>query len=278
MNCLFRELVSICACKILANYCSGNSGYKKMNQDQLQLYSRQIKLPQVGVDGQERLLASTALIIGMGGLGSPAALYLASAGVGHLVISDYDRVELSNLQRQIIHRHADIGELKAHSASKNLHSVNPDLKITAIDWELDEDELLARIAQADVVLDCSDNFPTRYAVNRACMAKGVPLVSGAAIRMEGQLASYLPAHETSPCYQCLYQLEQDHAPTCSEEGVVSPLVGIIGSMQAMHAMLILLGQTRSLLGKLHLFDAQHMEWRSASVSRDPACPVCKVRP
>ena len=249
-----------------------------MDQDQLQLYSRQIKLPQVGVDGQERLLASTVLIIGMGGLGSPAALYLASAGVGHLVISDYDRVELSNLQRQIIHRHADIGELKAHSARNNLHSVNPNLEITAIDWELDEDELLTRIAQADVVLDCSDNFPTRYAVNRACMAKGVPLVSGAAIRMEGQLASYLPEYEASPCYQCLYQLEQDHAPTCSEEGVVSPLVGIIGSMQAMHAMLILLGQSKSLLGKLHLFDAQHMEWRSASVSRDPGCPVCKARP
>lgn len=248
-----------------------------LKQNELDRYSRQIKLPQVGSEGQERLLSSRALIIGMGGLGSPAAMYLASAGVGHLVITDYDRVEPSNLQRQIIHRSSDVGELKAHSASNTLKALNPDLQITPIDWELDEQELLEQVALADVVLDCSDNFPTRYAVNRACMAKGTALVSGAAIRMEGQLASYLPQYEDSPCYQCLYQQEEDQAPTCSEEGVVSPLVGIIGSMQAMHAMLVLLGQTEPLIGKLHLFDAHHMEWRTARVSRDPQCPACKMR-
>lgn len=248
-----------------------------MNNKQQDHYSRQIKLPQIGSEGQQRLLDSRALIIGMGGLGSPAALYLASAGVGHLVVSDYDRVELSNLQRQIIHHHKDIGELKAQSARNNLLAINPDIEVTAIDWELDETELTEQIRQSDVVLDCSDNFPTRYAVNRVCMSAGVPLVSGAAIRMEGQVASYIPQEEASPCYQCLYQLEEDHAPTCSEEGVVSPLVGIIGSMQAMQAMLILLGETQGLIGKLHLFDAHYMEWRTAKVGRDQQCPACSER-
>lgn len=248
-----------------------------MDEQQLEHYSRQIKLPQIGSEGQQRLLDARVLVIGMGGLGSPAALYLASAGVGHLVVSDYDRVELSNLQRQIIHRRTDIGELKAQSARNNLLAVNPDIKVTAIDWELDKAELGEQIELADVVLDCSDNFPTRYAVNRACMAVGTPLVSGAAIRMEGQVAAYLPDIAESPCYQCLYQLEEDHAPTCSEEGVVSPLVGIIGSMQAMQAMLILLGHTEGLLGKLHLFDARYMDWRTARVRRDPKCPACANR-
>lgn len=247
-----------------------------MDDKQREHYSRQIKLPQIGEQGQQQLLSSRVLIIGMGGLGSPAAMYLASAGVGHLVVSDYDRVELSNLQRQIIHRRSDINELKAHSARTNLLSINPDIDVTAIDWELDKEEMMKQVELADVVLDCSDNFPTRYSVNRACVKGQTPLVSGAAIRMEGQVATYLPADGTSPCYQCLYPLENDYAPTCSEEGVVSPLVGIIGSMQAMQAMLVILGMTDSLKGKLHLFDAQHMEWRSARVARDKQCPVCSI--
>lgn len=250
-----------------------------MNDEQQDQYSRQIRLPQIGSHGQQQLLDSRVLIVGMGGLGSPAALYLAAAGIGHLVVSDYDRVELSNLQRQIVHQYADIGELKAQSARRHLLAVNPGIKVTAIDWELDATELTEQIRQASVVLDCSDNFPTRYAVNRACMSLCVPLVSGAAIRMEGQVVCCIPTHEASPCYQCLYPLQADHAeaPTCSEEGVASPLVGIIGSMQAMQAMLILLGHTAGLTGKLHLFDAQSMEWRTVTVGQDPECPVCVAR-
>lgn len=246
-----------------------------MNNHQLDHYSRQIKLPQIGEVGQEKLLASRVLIIGMGGLGSPASLYLASAGVGHLVVSDYDRVEHSNLQRQIVHRAADIGELKAHSAKNTLLSLNPDIKITAIDWELDEQELNEQIEAANVVLDCSDNFPTRYLINRTCMKLNTPLVSGAAIRMEGQIASYIPSHPDSPCYQCLYGGDLENAPTCSEEGVASPVVGIIGSMQAMQAMLILTDKYEPLIGKLLLFDAYQMEWRTAKVSKNTACAICQ---
>ena len=234
-------------------------------------------MPQIGAAGQERLLRARALIIGMGGLGSPAALYLAAAGVGRLAVSDYDRVERSNLQRQIIHRHADLGELKARSAAAALRALNPDIEVKAIEWQLDGDELHAEIRQSDVALDCSDNFPTRYAINRACMAAGKPLVSGAATRMEGQVAAYLPAHAASPCYECLYGRQDGDGPTCAEEGVASPLVGVIGAMQAMQAMLVLLGRTRGLVGRLHLFDAEAMQWRAATVARDPQCPACARR-
>lgn len=245
-----------------------------MNKQQEEHYSRQIKLPSMGIQGQEKLLSSRALIIGMGGLGSPAAMYLASAGVGHLVISDYDRIEESNLQRQIVHRMDDIGELKAVSAKKNLLSLNPNIEVTAIDWELDDKELEEQIKQADIVLDCSDNYPTRYSVNRHCVALKTPLVSGAAIRMEGQIASYIPSHSESPCYQCLYGSDLENAATCSEEGVISPLVGIIGSMQAMQALLILIDQYEPLIGKLLLFDARYMEWQTAKVGKNKNCTAC----
>lgn len=250
-----------------------------MNRDQLERYSRQIRLPRIGAVGQQRLLDSHALIIGMGGLGSPAAMYLAAAGVGQLVISDYDRVEPSNLQRQIVHRHADIGQPKAVSARATLLALNPEVEVTAIDWELDDAELAEQVSLAGVVLDCSDNFPTRFAINRCCVATGTPLVSGAAIRMEGQVATFLPAQQDSPCYQCLYSGELEQAATCEEEGVVAPLVGIIGSLQAMQAMLVLAGLGDSLPGKLLLLDAHGMEWRTVRLSKDPACPVCgKNRP
>jgi molybdopterin/thiamine biosynthesis adenylyltransferase len=249
-----------------------------VDREQHERYSRQIRLPRIGVAGQQRLLDSRALIIGMGGLGSPAAMYLAAAGIGRLVISDYDRVEPSNLQRQIVHRHDDIGQPKALSARATLLSINPDIEVTAVDWELDDAELAEQVKLADVVLDCSDNFPTRFAINRCCVATGTPLVSGAAIRMEGQVATFLPAQAHSPCYQCLYSGELEQAATCAEEGVVAPLVGIIGSMQAMQAMLVLTGLEEALPGRLLLLDAHGMEWRAVGLTRDPACPACSQRP
>lgn len=245
-----------------------------MTPEQLEHYSRQIKLPQIGEQGQKNIISSRVLIIGMGGLGSPASMYLASAGVGHIVVSDFDRVELSNLQRQIVHRTSDIGELKALSAKKTLLTINPNMQVTAIDWELSEEELFEQVKLADVVLDCSDNFPTRYLVNRTCVKMKTPLVSGAAIKMEGQIATYIPSHKDSPCYQCLYGDDLENAPTCSEEGVASPVVGIIGSMQAMQAMLVLTNSYQSLVGKLLLFDAMHMEWRSVKIPKNQSCSVC----
>lgn len=244
-----------------------------MDSDASERYSRQIRLPQVGEAGQQRLLDATALIIGMGGLGSPAAMYLAAAGVGNLVISDFDRVESSNLQRQIIHQQADIGEPKALSAKHTLLAVNPQCDVEALDYELDEEALTARITQADVVLDCSDNFQTRFAINRECVAAGTPLVSGAAIRMEGQIISFIPGVD-GPCYQCLYQADLENAETCAMEGVLAPLVGVIGSLQAMQAMMILTGMEKALTGKLILVDGERMDWRTVKVPRDPACPVC----
>ncbi|MGB0721880.1 MAG: HesA/MoeB/ThiF family protein [Gammaproteobacteria bacterium] len=235
-------------------------------------YARQIRLAQVGEEGQQRLLDSRALIIGAGGLGSPAAMYLAAAGVGTLVITDFDRVEESNLQRQIVHRTADIGEPKALSAQRTLAEINPGCAVIAKDWQLDDDELAEEVKQADVVVDCCDNFATRFAVNRACVAHATPLVSGAAIRMEGQIATFIPGD--GPCYQCLYPDALEHEETCALEGVLAPVVGVIGAMQALQAIRVLTGHGDTLAGKLLLFDATAMEWRGVRVPADPACPVC----
>jgi molybdopterin/thiamine biosynthesis adenylyltransferase len=245
-----------------------------VNSDIRDRYSRQIRLPSIGEEGQERLLASRALIIGVGGLGSPAALYLAAAGVGNLVLSDFDRVEPSNLQRQIIHRQRDIGEPKAFSGRATLHELNPACEVTAIDRQLDESELREQVAASDVVLDCCDNFETRFAVNRACVAEGKPLVSGAAIRLEGQVATFLPGSETSPCYQCLYPMALAQTETCAMEGVLAPVVGVIGSLQALQAVQVLTGNFEGLWGRLTLFDAATHEWRRVKVRRDPACQAC----
>lgn len=236
-------------------------------------YARQIKLKHIGESGQQKLLDSTALIIGMGGLGSPAAMYLAAAGVGKLIISDFDQVEDSNLQRQIIHRTQDVGEHKALSAKRTLAELNPDCEIEAMDWQLDDEELQKAIQKSDVVLDCSDNFPTRFAINRACVKNNKPLVSGAAIRMEGQIASYLPDAD-SPCYQCLYKDSFENTETCVMEGVLSPVVGVIGTMQALQTILILIGETENLKGKLMLFDGFNMEWQTVKVPKNPQCSVC----
>jgi len=245
-----------------------------MDDKQLLRYSRQIMLPRVDVAGQERLLTARALIIGAGGLGSPAAMYLAAAGVGHIVIADHDVVELSNLQRQLLHRTADIGRHKAASALDTLGAINPDVSVTPIAQRLQGEQLDNEVRQTDIVLDCSDNFATRFAVNAACVTHGTPLVSGAAVRMEGQVAVYLPAHSDSPCYACLYKEGEDADQTCSENGVLSPIVGIIGSLQALEAIKVILGLGDTLCGRLVVFDGLTHEWRTLKVPRDPACPVC----
>ncbi len=236
-------------------------------------FDRQIKLPQIGEDGQNKILHSNILMIGMGGLGSPAAMYLAAAGVGHLIISDYDVVEESNLQRQIIHQTATIGDLKTHSAKQTIVSINPDCKVDMIDHELDQEELEHYISQSDIVLDCSDNFPTRFAVNRLCVKTKTPLISAAAIRMEGQIMSYIPDTNT-PCYQCVYNGEYENAQTCEMEGVLGPVVGIMGTFQALQALLVLTNNSEEITGKLLLFDALNMQWQQVQIPKNPSCPVC----
>ena len=247
-----------------------------MDDDQLLRYSRQIMLPQVDVSGQETLLASHALIIGAGGLGSPAAMYLAAAGVGHITIADPDRVDISNLQRQLLHGGNDLGRAKSASAQDTLNAINPDVQVTPVEERLAGAALASRIQQADIVLDCSDNFDTRFDVNAACVRHRKPLVSGAAVRMEGQLSVFLPETADSPCYACLYRQIEDEDQTCAENGVLSPIVGIIGSMQALEAIKVLLSLGNSLRGRLVLFDGLAHEWRTLNLQRDPDCPVCGV--
>lgn len=245
-----------------------------MDDEHLLRYSRQIMLPQVDVTGQERLLDSTALLIGLGGLGSPAAMYLAAAGVGHLILVDFDAVDLSNLQRQIIHCLADIGRPKVESARDTLLALNPDIKITCINKKLDAQSLADFVQQADVVLDGCDNFATRFAVNQACVEQRTPLVSGAAIRMEGQVAVFQNNRPDGPCYQCLYKDEGEEELRCSENGVLAPMVGIIGSIQATEAIKVLLDIGESLDGWVLVVDALHSDWRRLKLKQDPQCSVC----
>ena len=247
-----------------------------MNDDQLLRYSRHIALPQIGIAGQQKLLDSSVLVVGLGGLGSPAALYLAAAGVGRLVISDFDRVELSNLQRQILHGTENVGELKTQSAAARLHSVNPQVAIVPVAAVLDDDLLSNWVAQVDVVVDGSDNFATRFAVNRACVKHGKPLVSGAVIRMEGQLAVFDRRVPDSSCYACLYREGGEAAETCSETGVLAPLPGVVGSLQAAEALKLLL-DVPTQTGTLLVLDLMAGEWRRLKLRRDPACPVCGTR-
>lgn len=247
---------------------------EELNDEQLLRYSRQIMLPQVGIEGQQRLRGSTALVVGLGGLGSPVAMYLAAAGVGHLILADDDQVDLSNLQRQILHRTEDIGQPKAQSAARALHALNPETRLTLITERLQGDGIAALVDDADVVIDGCDNFTTRFAINQACVATGTPLVSGAAIRMEGQVAVFRPGRADGPCYRCLYRDEGELDQRCSENGVMAPLVGIVGSIQAMEAVKILMGVGEDLDGRLLLLDAERMEWRTLKLRRDPECPVC----
>lgn len=245
-----------------------------MNDEQLQRYSRQILLPQVDLEGQQRLLNARVLIIGLGGLGSPLAMYLAAAGVGHLVIADDDKVDLSNLQRQIIHRTQDIGRAKTDSARTTLSALNPSVKITAYDHRLTEDELADEIALADAVADASDNFETRFMLNAVCVKTRKPLVSGAAIRMEGQVTVFDHRRDDSPCYRCLYRDGPGEEEGCAQLGVLAPLPGIIGSVQAVEVIKLLLNIGTPLNGRLLLLDALTMEWRTVALRKDPDCPVC----
>lgn len=246
-----------------------------MNDNQLLRYSRHILLPQIGYEGQDKLVNSHALIVGAGGLGSPAALYLAAGGVGKLTICDFDVVDLTNLQRQIIHTTRSVGINKAVSAQQTIHELNPEVEVRTVCERLTEDSLHALVAEADVVLDCTDNFATRYALNRVCVKLRKPLVSGAAINFEGQVTVFDMRADDSPCYHCLFpEIGNEEGLRCAESGVFSPLVGIIGTTQAAEAMKLLMGIGQSLQGRLLLLDALHMEWRSLKLAKDPACKVC----
>jgi len=245
-----------------------------MDDPQLLRYSRQILLPQIGLEGQQRLLAARVLIIGVGGLGSPVAMYLAASGVGHLVLVDYDMVELSNLQRQIVHTTDRIGMHKVNSAQSTLAALNPEVRVTAIAGQLDPEALVEQVQLADAVVDCSDNFATRFALNRVCVANKTPLISGAAIRLEGQVAVFCPGRADSPCYRCLYKDMDELGESCSQTGVLAPLVGIIGSIQATETIKVLLDIGETLTGRLLVLDALSMEWRSIKLRKDPDCPVC----
>ncbi|MBN3003895.1 molybdopterin-synthase adenylyltransferase MoeB [Chromobacterium alkanivorans] len=249
----------------------------ELNDQALLRYSRHILLPEIDIAGQQRLSRARALIVGAGGLGSPVALYLASAGVGRISIADDDVVELSNLQRQIVHDSGSLGRLKAESAADRMRGINPEVAVTALTRRLGLAELEQLAASHDLVLDCSDNFATRHAVNRACVAAGTPLVSGAAVRFSGQLAVFDPRDAASPCYHCLFPDEGEAGDgPCATFGVLSPLVGVIGSLQAVEAVKLLAGIAPR-VGWLTLYDGLAGEFRQIKVPRDPGCGVCAAR-
>jgi len=245
-----------------------------MNDQQLLRYSRQIMLPQIDIAGQQRLTRASVLIIGAGGLGCPAAMYLAAAGIGHIILYDHDVVDLSNLQRQIAHHTGDIGTDKVISTQNTIKNLNPDVRVSAHRQKLAGELLEREVEQADVVLDCSDNFETRFAVNRACVRKFTPLVSGAAIRFEGQVTVFTPGRNDSPCYNCLYAESGEEMQNCASNGVIAPITGIIGSIQALEAIKLLADTGTALTGRLLLLDGLTMEWNSMLFRKNPACPTC----
>ncbi len=245
-----------------------------MNDDQLLRYSRQIMLPEIDAEGQLRLAQASVLLIGAGGLGSACAMYLAAGGVGHIILTDFDHVDLSNLQRQILYNTTDIGRPKVEAGAERLRALNPDVELTLLDHALTEAELEEHAEQADVIIDGSDNFATRFAVNRASVATRTPLVSAAAIRFEAQVSVFNPQDETSPCYRCLYREDSEVEATCTANGVLAPLLGIAGSIQATEAMKLIMGLGDTLQGRLLLLDVMSMEWHSAVLPKDPGCPVC----
>ena len=250
-----------------------------MNDNQLLRYSRHILLSQIGYEGQEKLTKSHVLIVGAGGLGAPVALYCAASGVGKLTICDFDVVDLTNLQRQIIHSTQSVGMNKAVSAQLAIDAINPEVTVQTIQQKSTETEFAALAKTADVVIDCSDNFATRYALNRVCLALKTPLVSGAAVKFEGQITVFDFRHEDSPCYHCLFpnsspDAGEDQNMRCAENGVFSPLVGMIGTTQAAEALKLLMNIGESLQGRLLLLDALSMEWRCIKLKKDLACKVC----
>ena len=247
-----------------------------MNDNQLLRYSRQIMLPQIDIEGQQKLLAARVLIIGAGGLGSPAAMYLAAAGIGSITIYDDDVVELSNLQRQVAHHTPDIGTDKVISTRQTLNKLNPDVNVRAIKQRLSGEQLDLEVIRADVVLDCSDNFSTRFAINSACVRHQTALVSGAAIRFEGQVAVFTPGKNNSPCYNCLYNSDGEDLQNCATNGVIAPITGIIGSIQALEAMKLIMTIGETLTGRLLLLDGLAMEWNTMKLKRNPVCPTCSM--
>ncbi|HSC65031.1 MAG TPA: HesA/MoeB/ThiF family protein [Caldimonas sp.] len=249
-----------------------------MTDDDLLRYSRHLLLDDIGIEGQARLAAAHALVIGAGGLGSPVALYLGTAGVGRITIVDGDRVDLTNLQRQIAHDLARVGAPKAESAAQSIAAINPTVRVTALHERADAARLHELVAGADIVVDCSDNFETRHAVNAACVAHARPLVAGAAIGFDGQLSVYDIRSAASPCYACAFPPDPSFEDVaCSRMGVFAPLVGIVGSMQAAEALKLLVGIGVSLAGRLQMVDARTMEWTEIGLARDPECPVCRGR-
>ncbi|TGG96043.1 molybdopterin-synthase adenylyltransferase MoeB [Natronospirillum operosum] len=245
-----------------------------MSDNQLLRYSRHIFLPEIDIQGQQALADARVLVLGAGGLGSPALMYLAAAGVGHLVVSDPDVVELSNLQRQIVHRQDSLDQLKADSARRHLLALNPDIEVDALPRALDDDELQQQAAAATVVVVGTDNFSSRHAANRACLSTGTPLVSAAAIAWEAQISTFDPRLADSPCFACLYPDSNEQALNCAETGVVSPLVGMLGSYQALEVIKLITGAGTPLIGRLQLFDARHGEWQTLRLKRNPECPAC----
>lgn len=245
-----------------------------MNDNQLLRYSRQIMLPQIDIEGQQKILAATVLIVGAGGLGSPASMYLAAAGVGNIVIYDNDVVDLSNLQRQIAHHTPNIGADKVISTRDTLKQLNPEVEVRAVKQRLEGSQLETEVANADVVLDCSDNFSTRFAINHACVKQQTPLVSGAAIRCEGQVSVFTPGRNNSPCYNCLYTNDGEELQNCARNGVIAPITGIVGSIQALEAMKLIINIGETLTGRLLLLDGLTMEWNTMKLRKNPNCPTC----
>ena len=249
-----------------------------MNDRQLLRYARHLMLDEIGIEGQRRLLDAHALVIGAGGLGSPVALYLGTAGVGRLTVVDHDEVDLTNLQRQIAHNESRLGQPKAESVRATVAAINPDVQLRALVRRADAALLDALVAEADVVLDCSDNFATRHAVNAACVRHGRPLVSGAAIGWDAQISVYDTRLADAPCYACLFPADAAHQDVaCATMGVFAPLVGIVGSMQAAEALKLLTGAGETLAGRLLMLDARRMQWDEIRLARQPQCPVCGGR-
>ena len=250
----------------------------RLSPDRRERYGRHLQLPEIGEAGQARISAARVLVVGAGGLGSPAVMFLAGAGVGTLAIADYDRVELSNLQRQVLYRTSDVGEDKVAAAQGAVAAMNPDVRVEAIPWAMDGPDLVREVEKADAVIDASDNFETRFEVNAACLAAGTPLVSGAAIRMEGQVAVFDPNDPGSPCYRCVFDDTGDPDEPCARVGVFAPVAGITGTIQAAEALKIVAGVPSGLRGRLLLIDALSMQVRTVRVRRDPVCPACGHRP
>jgi len=245
-----------------------------LSDEELLRYSRQILMPRFDIAGQEKLKAAHVLVIGAGGLGCPVALYLGAAGIGHLTLVDDDQIELANLQRQIAFEQSWLGDSKAGRLAERVRAINPEITVNAVNRRVDGDDLRQLVSESTLVLDCTDNFNTRFALNRASVSSKVPLVSGAAIRGEGQLSVYDPGQPESPCYHCLYPEQGNEDLTCSEAGVIAPLVGMIGSAQAMEAIKVISEVGRPLVGRLLLLDAWQMEWREMKLAKDPDCSVC----